>query len=244
MQKINEDFEFLEEDRECSYYNDRLSDIRYKYLKQSNPKEQFSLLTRGWRRFGHMHFVPECKGCKECISMRICVDEFEFSKSQKRVFSKNTDTKVYIQAPTLSVEHLNLYDKYHKYMNQKKEWLYSPISPEEYNRSFVEAKNVYAKEILFMKDEKLIGVALIDVLPQGISSIYCYYDHDYEDLSIGKFSILAQIKIAKELKIPHIYLGYWIKDHSSMGYKDYYKPFEVLENRPTLNEEAIWRRYE
>ena len=244
MQIIGEDYEFLEEDRNCSYFDGRLSDIRYKYIRQSDPEEQFSLLNRGWRRFGHMHFVPECKGCKDCISMRIKVEDFKFTKSHKRVFSKNKDTQVYIQSPTISVEHLSLYDRYHYHMNQKKGWQYSPISPEEYNRSFVEAKNEYGKEILFMKENKLIGVALIDVLPNGISSIYCYYDHEYEDLSIGKFSILAQIKVAKDLNVPYIYLGYWIKDHYSMGYKEYYKPFEILKNRPNIFETPIWEPYE
>lgn len=85
---------------------------------------------------------------------------------------------------------------------------------------------------------------MVDILPKSISAIYCYYDHDYSDLSIGKFSILAQIKIAKELNIPYIYLGYWIKDHFSMGYKEAYTPFETLENRATLNETPIWKNHE
>jgi len=63
-------------------------------------------------------------------------------------------------------------------------------------------------------------------------------------LSLGKFSILAQIKIAKELEIPYIYLGYWIKDHFSMGYKVNYMPFEILKNRASLKEDAIWEKYE
>jgi arginine-tRNA-protein transferase len=89
----------------------------------------------------------------------------------------------------------------------------------------------------------LIGVALVDILPNAVSAIYCYYDHSYVDLSIGKFSILAQIKIAKELNIPYIYLGYWIKEHFSMGYKEAYAPFEILQNRANPMEEPVWLRY-
>jgi arginine-tRNA-protein transferase len=85
---------------------------------------------------------------------------------------------------------------------------------------------------------------LCDFFTEAISSIYCYYDHNYEELSLGKFSILLQIKLAKENNIPYIYLGYWIKDHLSMGYKEKYKPFEYLVNRPTLQEIPIWRDYE
>lgn len=125
----------------------------------------------------------------------------------------------------------------------KKSWPYAPIEPIEYSRSYIDGKTSFTKEFLYMRDDKLIGVALTDILDKSISSIYCFYDHDYEKLSIGKFSILAQIKVAKQLKIPYIYLGYWIKDHFSMGYKEAYTPFEVLENRASLDEKTIWNKY-
>ncbi len=244
MHILNKDIEFIEEDRECSYFNDKLSDMRYKYMYSCSTNQYQAMLERGWRRFGKMHFVPECKTCTKCISMRIDVKNYKFSKSEKRVISKNKDTKLYIRPPSMTLEHLSLYDKYHKFMNDKKDWPYSPIEPEDYKKSYVESKEEYAKELLYMRDNKLVGVALVDILPNSISSIYCYYDHDYSDLSIGKFSILAQIKIAKELNIPYIYLGYWIKDHYSMGYKEAYQPYEVLVNRPNLDEETIWDKYE
>ena len=244
MHILNKDIEFIEEDRECSYFNDKLSDMRYKYMHSCSTNQYQSMLERGWRRFGKMHFVPECKTCTKCISMRIDVKNYKFSKSEKRVINKNTDTKLYIRPPSMTLEHLTLYDKYHKFMNDKKDWPYSPIEPDDYRKSYVDSKEEYAKELLYMKDDKLIGVALVDILPKSISSIYCYYDHDYADLSIGKFSILAQIKIAKELNIPYIYLGYWIKDHYSMGYKEAYQPYEILVNRPNLFEETIWDKYE
>ena len=75
-------------------------------------------------------------------------------------------------------------------------------------------------------------------------AVYCYYDHDYQDRSLGKFSILIQLNLAKLSKIPYLFLGYWIKDHLSMGYKEDYAPFDVLQNRPNLNETCIWERYE
>lgn len=244
MHILNKDIEFVEEQRECSYFDNEISDIRYRYMFDCSSSQYQEMLERGWRRFGKMHFVPECKTCTKCISMRIDVKNYKFSKSEKRVIAKNKDTKLYIRPPSMTLEHLNLYNKYHAFMNQKKDWPFNEIEPGEYSKSYVEGKSEYAKEFLYMKDDKLIGVALVDILPKSISSIYCYYDHDYSDLSIGKFSILAQIKIAKEMSIPYIYLGYWIKDHFSMGYKEAYQPFEILKNRPTLKEETIWEKYE
>ena len=244
MQILNQDIEFIEENRSCSYFKEKISDIRYKYMYTCFSTQYQGMLERGWRRFGKMHFVPECKACTKCVSMRIDVTNYKFSKSEKRVIAKNKDTKLYIRPPSISMEHLSLYDKYHKIMNDKKNWPYTPIEPDDYIKSYVEAKEDFAKEFLYVKDDKLIGVALVDILENSISSIYCYYDHDYSDLSIGKFSILAQIKIAKELNIPYIYLGYWIKDHFSMGYKEAYSPFEVLINRASFAEEPIWRKNE
>jgi len=244
MNILNRDIEFLEEQRECSYFTNEISDIRYRYMYSCSTEEYQHMLERGWRRFGKMHFVPECKACTKCVSIRIDVANYKFSKSEKRVINKNRDTKLYIRPPSMTIDHLSLYDKYHKYMNEKKDWPYAEIEPNDYAKSYVEGKEEYSKEFLYMRDNKLIGVALVDILPNSISSIYCYYDHDFEQLSLGKFSILAQIKIAKEMNIPYIYLGYWIKDHLSMGYKEAYQPFEVLKNRANFNEETIWENYE
>jgi arginine-tRNA-protein transferase len=244
MHILNKDIEFLEEQRDCSYFDTEISDIRYKYMYSCSTEQYQAMLERGWRRFGKMHFVPECKSCTKCVSMRIDVKNYKFTKSEKRVIRKNQDTKLYVRPPSMTIEHLSLYDKYHSFMNSKKDWPYSPCEPQDYLKSYVEGKAEYSKEFLYMRDDKLIGVALVDILPKSISSIYCFYDHDYSEYSLGKYSILAQIKIAKELDIPYIYLGYWIKDHFSMGYKESYNPFEVLKNRATLDEEVLWENYE
>ena len=151
---------------------------------------------------------------------------------------------MYVQKPTVTYEHLDLFNKYHEHMTQKKNWNENKIDVQEYNNSYVNGAHTYGKEILYFRDDKLIGVALSDMLKDGMSAVYCYYDHDYEHLSIGQYSILAQISIAKQNKIPYLYLGYWIKDHFSMGYKERYKPFDILENRPNLSEETIWGLYE
>lgn len=240
MLKNSQVLEFVEENKTCSYFDDRLSDIRYKYMEYCDAHEQMKMLERGWRRFGNMHFVPECRDCDECKTIRIDIANFEFTKSQKRVLNKNKNTKVYIQKPTVTYEHLDLFNKYHTHMQNKKNWHENKIDVQEYYNSYVNGAHDYGKEILYFVDSKLVAVALSDMLSEGISAVYCYYDHDYEHLSLGQYSILAQISIAKKAKVPYVYLGYWIKDHFSMGYKEKYKPFEVLENRPNLEEETIW----
>ena len=122
MKTIDEVIEFVENDKQCSYFEGERSDIRYKFMQDCNETEYQNMLEHGWRRFGKMHFVPECSNCTKCISMRIDVKNYEFSKSEKRVINKNSNTKVYIQSPSLSIEHLSLYDKYHETMKMKKNW--------------------------------------------------------------------------------------------------------------------------
>jgi len=244
MLRSSKVLEFKEEDKQCSYFDDKLCDIRYKYMEYCSVEEQYNMLERGWRRFGNMHFVPECKDCDLCKTVRLDVANYKFSKSEKRLFKKNNDLVIYVQQPSISLDHINLFNKYHKNMEDKKGWPSNIIDPQEYQNSYVNGAHEFGKEILYFKDDKLICVALADIMPNGLSAVYCYYDHDYEYLSLGKFSILAQISIAKQSNIPYLYLGYWIKDHYSMGYKENYKPFEVLENRANLDEETIWSKYE
>ena len=236
--------EVLEENKPCPYFDDKISDMRYRYIIDCSITEHANMLEHGWRRFGNMHFVPECKNCNECITIRINIGKHKFTKSQKRVINKNKNTDVYIQEPSISIDHINLFNKYHSHMHEKKNWKYEVITPDDYYNSYVAGANKYGKEILYFIEDKLVGVALVDILEEGMSAIYCYYDHDYEYLSLGKYSILAQISLAKQMKLPYLYLGYWIKDHYSMGYKENYKPFEILVNRATLKEKTIWRDYE
>lgn len=151
MNFINPDLEFFEENRDCSYFEDQKSDMRYRFLNSCSIEEYQKKLERGWRRFGKIHFVPECKSCTKCVSMRIDVKNFQFSKSQKRVLNKNKDTKVFIRPPTVTKEHMDLYHKYHTIMQDKKDWKYVHIDHEDYIKSYVEGNTKYATEFLYLE---------------------------------------------------------------------------------------------
>ena len=243
MYRDTQSLNYKEENTDCAYYSDRLCDMQYRYIKNCSLSEQQSMLERGWRRFGDIHFTPHCKGCDACTTLRIDIKNFKFSKSHKRVLSKNKNTEIYIQKPTVTKQHLELFNRYHKVMTDKKGWVETEIDAQLYTKSYIDGANDFGKELLYFIEDKLVAVALIDLLPSGISSIYCYYDHDCEKLSLGKFSILSQILMAKQQNIPYVYLGYWIKDHPSMGYKEDYKPFEILVNKPRLDEKPIYKQY-
>jgi arginine-tRNA-protein transferase len=212
----------------------------YKIINDCSAQLTHDLIERGYRRFGRMYFRPICEDCNECQSIKIDVANYSFSKSERRVIRKAKDLDIYIQTPTLTQEHLELFDKYHHYMHKKKGWNFQKVTPDHYYNSFVIGHEDYGKEVLYFYKNKLIAIDLIDILQEGISSIYFYYDPDFGDLSLGKLSLLKQIQFAKETDKAWIYLGYYVEDCPSLNYKAAYKPYTTLQGRPSLDSEYIW----
>lgn len=236
--------EFYPEVKRCSYDPTKESKFRYFFIENCSNSMCHLLIERGWRRFGRFFFVPICQACNECITIRYLVDEFRFSKNHKRIKKLNKDLEIVLSKPTVNLERLELYNRYHAYMNKKKGWEYTPITAWSYNNMFVDGFEDFGYELSFRLKGELICVSLLDILPKALSAIYCFYDPSFAHRSLGTFSILTQMELAKRCAIPYIYPGYWIKDHHSMGYKERFKPFEILINRPDIDEPTLWSRYE
>jgi arginine-tRNA-protein transferase len=224
----------------CVYLKGKKMKMAYKYIKDCSLPLSSKLVQRGWRRFGHYYSRPECDNCNACQSMRIDVNGFQLSKSAKRIIKKNSTTRIMVRKPSISQDHLNLYEKYHRYMQEKKGWEYYPVNAESYADLYAKGFSSYGYEILYIRDQKLVGVDLVDFLEDGLSAIYFYYDPDYAHLSLGRYSIYKQIEMAKVRELSWIYLGYYVKECESLNYKDSYKPNQILMNNPTLSEHALW----
>ena len=231
--------EFLLSDK-CSYLQGKEQTMHYRVFDNCSAESCQAFIERGYRRFGKMYFRPICDGCDECKSIKIDVANYTFSKSARRVMKKAKDLRVYIQKPSLSHEHLEIFDKYHLHMHSKKGWEYNKTSPEHYYNSFVNGDEDFGYEVLYFYEERLIGVDLIDILEDGISSIYFYYDPEFASYSLGKLSLYNQIKYAKNAGKKWIYLGYYVEDCPSLAYKAEYKPYLTLEGRPTEQESFKW----
>ncbi len=242
MKKFEDVFsvDFCTLDYECAYLQDKKTRMFYRYIPNATKELASALIKRGWRRFGNSYFHPICKGCNECKNIRIDAYDFKLSRSQKRAIKKNRDTKIYMGTPSLTFEHIDLYNKYHKFKAQKSGWKYQEIDLQTYYEEFVVGAHDFGKEVLYFADDKLIGVDLIDILDDGISSIYFYYDPDYEKLSLGIYSLLMQIDLAKRLGLRWIYLGYWVDGCASFAYKTRFKPYQILEGFPPVEEEPSW----
>lgn len=232
--------EFTTNLTQCVYLKDKTMQISYKYIKECSQELASSLTQRGWRRFGEYFSRPSCEGCSECISVRIDAKNFKWGRSKKRLDKKNSDIKIEIRDLSLSNEHLNLYNKYHKYMRDKKGWEYFEIDKRSYEDLYLKGSSTYSKEILYRLDDRLVGVDLVDIFDDGISSIYFYYDPDFRSRSLGTYSIYKEIEYAKRYSKRWIYLGYSVKDNDSLNYKLRYQPLQKLKNNPTIDELPIW----
>lgn len=230
-------------DEECPYQKDKLQRTQYIYMDSTNKACNHELVARGWRRFGNYFSRPVCKACNDCLSLRICVEEFLLSKSHKRIVRKNMDTKIIFQRPKLDENHLILYKKYHEYKRSQRQWKLYDLSFEQYYRIYVANASSYAFELDFYVDDRLVCVDFIDIVKDGISSVYCFYDPEFKHLNLGKYSLLSEIELAKAKRLKYIYLGYYVKNCPSLSYKDEYKPYELLTHSSDLNEAAnLWTK--
>src|SRR5690606_22555658 len=173
-------------------------------------------------------YRPQCALCQACISCRIPVDHFYPNRSQRRCWQRNQDLTISVVSNINTDEHYDLYADY--IIRRHSDGDMFPPSQTQYE-AFLTSEWGVTQYLEFRLKEKLIGVAVCDRLDDGLSAVYTFYDPDQIRRSLGVFAILAQIDKARALGLPHLYLGYWIKQCEKMRYKIQYRPLELLINR-------------
>ena len=235
-------YEFITE-HECGYFDGvEAKSLNNIFVDECSQPVASMLMTRGWRRFGTGYFKPVCPECEKCESIRVDVSEFKPSKTFRNIKNKNKETLYSLHRPSYAPEKVELHQKYHAERSETRGWKLNDMDEEKYIKMFVEGAGNFGYEIRYFRDAKLVGLDYIDLLPEGISSIYCFYDPDYGHLSLGTYSLLIQIELAKKLGLKHIYLGYIVRENPSLLYKLKYKPYDILLGRPSTDEEPIWER--
>lgn len=195
-----------------------------------NSENYQRLMFAGFRRSGDQVYRPHCINCSACQSIRIPVSEFCPSKSQKRIRSKNSDVIVRVS----ELAKASYFDLYARYINTvHKEGSMYPADKLQY-QNFIFSRNIEQVFIELYLNDALIGVAVCDKLPNAISALYTFFDPTLSKRSLGKFSILQQIELCKQLKKTYLYLGYQIDECSKMNYKKQYLPHERLVNEQWL----------
>lgn len=187
-----------------------------------------SLAFVGFRRSQDIAYRPACEGCHECKSVRIPTILFTMSRSQKRIFNKNSDITFEIKPNIATTEQFELLEKYINHRHATGGM--AGISLSEY-KDMVESSPVSTVIIEYReRSGRLIGAALTDQLSDSLSMVYSFFDISPETnkRSLGVYIVLNHIKISESRGLDHIYLGYLIKDSPKMSYKTNFKPLEVL----------------
>jgi arginine-tRNA-protein transferase len=191
------------------------------------------LLDAGFRRSGAIIYQPMCAGCRACVPLRVSVESFTPSKSQRRVLRRNKDVVVHVGHPEATREKWELYELYQRQWHRKTAresddvmefvtFLYrSPVESVEF-----EYRDPWGQ---------LLGVGIGDVCSASLSSVYFYFDPRQARRSLGTFSAMYEIHWAREMKLKYWYAGYWIKECPTMTYKSRFRPCEILST------DGVWR---
>lgn len=189
------------------------------------------LIQQGFRRSGKFAYRPHCENCRECVPVRVVLQEFAPNRSQKRAYKQHQDLTVLIKPVAFHDEHYMLYSAYQKSRHSEEkvndDEKQEQDEAEQY-RNFLCQTNVESVMIEFREADELKMVSVIDLVSDGISAVYTFYDTTNSKASYGTYNVLWQIEWANILNLPYLYLGYWIKDSQKMAYKQNFKPLEKL----------------
>jgi len=217
---------FLTPAHPCSYFDDRESATLFIDPEAELDTNTYQwLIDQGFRRSGKHIYRPNCPSCKDCISIRIPVAEWQPRRTQRRTWNRVADRlESYALAPVFDQNHYDLYSRYIQTRHPDGDM--ADGTPESYMR-FLASDWCTTRFVEYRLDGQLLGIGVTDYLPQGLSAVYTFFDPDQDQLSPGVISILWQIQEARRLGLEWLYLGYWIPGCQKMAYKNQYHPYET-----------------
>ncbi|MDU8926458.1 arginyltransferase [Alisedimentitalea sp. MJ-SS2] len=214
----------------CPYLEGRMERKLFTALQgESAQKLNDTLSKQGFRRSQNVLYRPSCAECAACLSARIRVDRFEPSRSQKRVAKRNAQLERRATSPWATEDQYALFRRYLD--SRHADGGMADMDVFEF-AAMIEETPIRSRVIEYADRDTsaLSAVCLTDVLEDGLSLVYSFFDPDLARNSLGTHIILDHVEIAREANLPYVYLGYWVPGSPKMGYKAKFSGLEVYQN--------------
>ncbi|CUH60985.1 arginyltransferase [Thalassobacter stenotrophicus] len=216
----------------CPYLADRKERKLFTALQGDNAKQLNDTLSQqGFRRSQNVLYRPSCADCAACMSARIRVSDFELSKSQRRTIRRNKTLEREAISPWATEEQYALFRSYLD--SRHADGGMADMDIFEF-AAMVEETPIRSRVVEYWQksahERELRAVCLTDVLEDGLSMVYSFYDPTMEKASLGTYVILDHVRIALDADLPYVYLGYWVPGSSKMGYKANFSGLEIYKN--------------
>ena len=215
----------------CPYLPDRMEQKIFTELKDGHASELNNSLSKiGFRRSQKVAYKPACEDCEACLSVRIDVNRFTPSRTMRRIWRNNTDLEVADYPPVATNEQYALLSRYLD--DRHPEGGMAGMTREDY-ATMAEETTVSTRLVEFRPRSStgerapLAGACITDMLDDGLSMIYSFYDATQDRRSLGTAMILYHIDWAQQMGLPYVYLGYWIENSGKMSYKEKFQPLQA-----------------
>jgi arginine-tRNA-protein transferase len=220
---------FLTAAMPCPYLPGRQERKLFTHLSGRRAGVLHTLLTdNGFRRSQNLIYRPACEGCNACQSVRIVAKHFSPSARFRRVLRLNADVRGEVRPARATPEQYALFRRYLEARHAGGGMTQMSYIDYEYMLEDTPVQSILVEYRLAGRhDRPLIAVALTDVMANGLSMVYSFYDPTMARRGLGNFLILDHVQQVQSTGLDYVYLGYWVKDSPKMAYKRLFQPLEV-----------------
>ena len=221
----------------CPYLEGRYERKVFTHLVGERANQINNMLSQGgFRRSQNIAYRPACEGCRACVSIRVIADEFRPTKSFRRILASNAFIERNVLAPVPTNEQFSLFRKYldarHSTggMAEMTSLDFAMMVEDTHVETALIEYRLRQPDMDSTDSDRgeLVGVALTDVLENGLSMVYSFFDTASSLKSLGTYMILDHIRYAQQLGLPYVYMGYWVQGSQKMDYKIRFQPQEHL----------------